>query len=533
MIERRLRKLLDANRVVVEELDLAQVLRRIAEAAVALVDASYGALGVIAADGGLEQFIHVGIGADDAAKIGHLPEGHGVLGAVIEERQVIRLEHLADDRRSVGFPNHHPRMDGFLGVPIRVRNEVFGNLYLANRVSGGSFTQEDEELITALAATAGIAIENARLYDDSRRRQRWSAAIADVTAALLSGGTDDVLGIVADRVASVIDVDLVSVVVPVSEDALLVEVARGDGAEQLIGRGYPAEGSLVGAALESGRVTADDGRATEFDGQPSRGPMVAIPLAAFDRPLGALTISRSAPGARFTPADLEMAADFAVQASVAIELARGRSDRQKLELVEERNRIARDFHDHVIQRLFGSGLSLQALASATSDPLRSAIVEQVESIDAAIAEIRTAIFALSSRAAAAPALRHRILDVVSDSSPGLMSSPRLTFTGPVDLMVDGELADDVVAVVREGLANIIRHAAATTVGVAIVVNDEDVTVTIDDDGRGMPDGSRRASGTHNLAARALTRDGSFTLDTRAEGGTRLRWMAPLPGGNAE
>jgi signal transduction histidine kinase len=525
----RLRSLLQANRIVVEELELESVLRRIIEAAVSLVDAQYGALGVIAPDGGLEQFINVGMTADQVQAVGHLPEGHGLLGAVIEERQAIRLEHISDDPRSSGFPPHHPQMDGFLGVPIRVRNEIYGNLYLTNR-NGGSFSAEDEELVTALAATAGIAIENARLFDDSRRRQRWSAARAEVTAAVLSGGSDDVLGVVADRVASVIDADLVCVVVPSGEDELLIDTARGDDSGALVGVRYGAADSLVGTALHSGQVAYSENTLAghEFERQPALGPTVAIPLMAFDKPLGALTISRVPGGTRYTTTDLEMAAEFAVQASVALELARGRAVRQRLELVEDRNRIARDLHDHVIQRLFGSGLSLQAIASTAPESVRVGISAQVDAIDAAIAEIRTAVFTLSARASRTPALRHRILDVVSDATSGLSSAPHLTFGGPVDLLIDGELADDVVAVVREGLANVARHAASRSCDVSIVVDDIQVTVTIDDDGRGISTGTRRASGTANLDERATRRGGRLVVTPGENGGTRLRWTASLP-----
>jgi signal transduction histidine kinase len=530
----RLRSLLQANRIVVEELELSQVLRRIAEAAVSLVNAQYGALGVIAPDGRLEQFIHVGMPQSDADRIGHLPEGRGLLGAVIDERHSIRLAQLHDDPRSAGFPAHHPQMEGFLGVPIRVREEVYGNLYLTNPAAG-EFSLEDEELVTALAATAGIAIDNARLFDESRRRQRWSAALAEVTSALLSGASDDVLGVVADRVASVIDADLVCVVIPVDDETLLIDTARGEGSAELVARRYPAAGSLVAEALESGRVAVSVEPRSSMPGSPEvvigdepvRGPTVAIPLLAFERPLGALTISRAEGGAGFTPAELEMAADFARQASVAVELARGRADRQRLELVEDRNRIARDLHDHVIQRLFGSGMTLQAIASTAPEATRAAIAEQVEAIDTAISEIRTAVFTLTSRSSGAPALRHRVLDVVAESSASLASAPRLTFSGPVDLLIDGELADDVVAVVREALANVARHASARSADVAIVVDDAGVTVTIDDDGRGMSNASRRSSGTANLRARAVRHGGDFELRGRESGGTRLRWTALL------
>jgi signal transduction histidine kinase len=529
----RLRALLQANRVIVQQLELEQVLRRIVEAALALVGAEFGALGVMAPDGHLEQFIHVGMAAEDAAAIGHLPEGRGLLAAVVEEGQAIRVEHIRSDPRAVGFPVHHPEMEGFLGVPVRVRDEVFGSLYLTNP-SGGRFSKEDEELLAALAATAGIAIENARLFDETRDRQRWSAALAEVASALLSGETDDVLGVVADRVASVIDVDLVCVVVAADAGELVVSTARGDGSDELVGRRYPRESTLVGIALETGQVASSPGQSAgdKFDWQPSLGPTVAIPLVAFGESLGALTISRLDPASRFTAADLDMAADFAVQASVAIELARARADRQQLELVEDRNRIARDLHDHVIQRLFGSGLALQALASAAPEAIRVGIADQVDAIDTAISEIRTAVFALTSRAAAAPTLRHRVLDVVTSATSGLTSVPRLTFSGAVDLMVEGSLSDDVVAVVREGVANVARHAGAQNVDVAITVDDEGVEIIIDDDGSGIPAGARRSSGTKNLTERAAARGGMMRLTARAGGGTRLLWTSPLGGKEA-
>jgi signal transduction histidine kinase len=368
----RLRHLLEANRAVVEHLDLEQVLRRIAEAAVSLVDAQYGALGVIAPDGHLEQFIHVGMPADAAEVIGHLPEGHGLLGAVIEAAEPIRLEHLQSDPRSSGFPDHHPDMDGFLGVPIRVRDKIYGNLYLTNRLDG-PFTQEDEDLVTALAATAGIAIDNARLFAD--------------------------------------------------------------------------------------------------------------------------------------------------QATVSAELA----------LIEERNRIARDLHDHVIQRLFATGLGLQSLVARAPEELRDKLGDQVDAIDAAIAEIRTAVFTLSSRpTTGTPAIRHQVLDVVSELSESFASAPRLTFSGPVDLLIEGELASDVIAVVREGLSNVARHADSTQSSVDVSVTDDQVKVTIDDDGRGMPASATRSSGTANLASRAANHGGEFELTARKPRGTSLRWSAPLP-----
>ena len=525
----RLRHLLDANRSVVEELDLEHVLRRIVEAAVSLVDAEYGALGVIAPDGHLEQFIHVGIPDEDARIIGHLPQGHGLLGAVVVEAEPIRLEKLSDDSRSSGFPDHHPVMDGFLGVPIRVRNEVYGNLYLTNPATG-TFSREDEELVTALAATAGVAIDNARLFDEARRRQRWSAATAAVTSALLADDSGDVLGLVADRVASFVDADLVCVVIQGATDGtLVIAAARGEKAAQVTGKVFATEGSLVGRALLEGTTIAEDAASSPspFEWSPDLGPTVAIPLSAVDRTLGALTIARAVGGPTFSPAELEMAADFAAQASLAIEFARGRIDSVQLELVQDRNRIARDLHDHVIQRLFASGLSLQSLVGLVPSELRTSLSEQVDAIDAAIAQIRTAVFTLGSRSAVGAAgLRSRVLEVVSELTPHLSSTPSLTFSGPVDLMIDGDFAADVVAVVREGLSNIARHANASECGIDVSIIESMVVVSIEDDGDGVT-GTERSSGTANLADRAASYGGDFALLARSPRGTRLLWRAPI------
>jgi signal transduction histidine kinase len=522
----RIRELLRATRVVVEQIDVDQVLRTIVEAAVSLAGARYGALGVIAPSGGLEQFIHVGIAPGLAERIGHLPEGRGLLGAVIDSGAAIRLEHLGADERSVGFPAHHPPMESFLGVPVVVRGEVFGNLYLTDKLDG-PFTAEDEELVASLAASAGIAIDNARLFDESRRRERWSAALAEINVTLLSGEVDDPLAIVVETVASAVGAELVCLVRP-HGDRLLIEVARGEGARVLQGTEMTAEGSLVSRALESGGPVVVDSVAPPGGGGAGYGPTVAVPLFADGQSLGALTISRPVGSERFSTADLEMAADFARQTSVAMAFARARLDRQQLELVEDRTRIARDLHDHVIQRLFGAGLALQSASGLAEPTLAARIAEQVDAIDAAISEIRTVVFTLQSRPTAVRAgLRHRVLDAATSAAPALGWSPRLAFAGAIDLFVDDDLADDVVAVVREGLANVVRHARAQRGDVRVEMAGGRLIVTVEDDGAGLPERLERSSGTGNLAERAAARGGTFQLVDAVPRGTRLEWSIPF------
>lgn len=522
----RLRSLLRASQAVVEDLELEQVLRHLAEAAVSLVNAQYGALGVIDRDGLLEQFIHVGMPVEVAKEIGHLPEGHGILGAVIQSEHPIRLEDLGSDPRSVGFPAKHPPMRTFLGVPIRVRGEIFGNLYLTNRADG-TFTDEDEELVLALASTAAIAIDNARRFEESRRMQRLSSALAEITAALLSPDAGDVFGVLAERVASLVAADLVCIVIPDPlTDRFRIETARGTGAESLEGADVPDANSVVSRAMETGGVVGADGAAGALSDDPqlAGGSTVAVPLIIAGVSAGALCVTRISDGRRFSPEDLSTLSEFAAQAGLALALAQARTDRQRLELIEDRARIARDLHDNVIQRLFGTGLGLQALAAKIPAHAES-IAAQVGEIDAAIADFRTAVFTL--QASDPGSVRHRLLDVANELAPLLENSPRIAFAGPVDLLVTGTLADDVVAVVRESLSNIARHARATVAEVGVSVSDSHVTIVVDDDGVGIPAQLPRTSGTANLATRAHKHGGVCQIEARSTGGTRVRWHVPL------
>ncbi len=526
----RLRSLLRASQAVVEELDLATVLHRIITAAVDLVGARYGAIGVISPDGTLEQFIHVGLPDELVAQIGHLPEGHGLLGALIDEQIPIRLEHLREDPRSSGFPTGHPPMESFLGVPVQVRGEVYGNLYMSEQ-RDGSFTAEDQELLVALAATAGVAIDNARLFDETIRRQRWAAASAEISSALLSGEGEDSLTILADRVAQLAEADLVSVLVPVDDTGFLVEVARGALADRFRGVTFAMAETLPGRAYESRQpILSEADVRRSVDSDVTFGPTMVVPLTSARGPTGVLSVARMPGGARFTNADLEMAADFAAQATVALELARGRFDRQRLAMLEDRSRIARDLHDNVIQRLFGAGLGLQALAGTISDQaVRSKLTAEITTLDAAIVDIRTAIFTMTTEVDVdSPSLRHRLIDLLGETAQLFDEAPRLSFSGPIDLLVPPEMVEDLIAVVREALSNVARHAQARSTAVTASVVDDVVTIEIIDDGIGVGTSkSDRRSGTKNLEERARAWGGTFELRPGETNGSVLTWTAPL------
>jgi signal transduction histidine kinase len=525
----RLRNLLKASRVVADELDLTVVLRRIVEAAVELVGAQYGAIGVASPDGTLEQFIHVGMSQDLVEAIGKLPTGHGLLGALIENQEPIRLEHLSADPRSFGLPDGHPPMESFLGVPVRVRGEVYGNLYLTEQTTG-KFSADDEQLLSALAATAGAAIDHARLYGESERRRRWSAAAAEITAALLSSGSEGSLSILAERVADLAEADLVCVAVPLGHGRMSIEMARGPLFEEFVGASFDSENTIEGRVFESRQPILSDIQLSDgSDLRRSFGPTIAVPLTSSENPMGVLTVSRIAGRPRFTIADLDMVAEFAAQAGLALRLDAARSDAEALTLLEDRGRIARDLHDHVIQRLFGAGLSIQSIVGTIADPIAQArLGEQVEVLDSAIAEIRTAIFAMTASATRHPtSLRHRVIDVLGELGDLFEASPRLVFTGPIDLLVPTDFGDDVIAVVREGLSNVARHAGASQTWMTIAVTPEQLSVTIEDDGTGITNDRGRASGTSNLEERARARGGEFSLLPRASNGTTLTWSVPL------
>jgi signal transduction histidine kinase len=533
----RMRGLLRANQAIVSDLALPVVLRRIVEAACELINARYGALGVIGPDGGLDQFVHVGMDEDAVARIGHLPEGKGLLGALIDDPQPIRLRRIADDPRSVGFPAGHPPMNSFIGVPVRVRDEVFGNLYLAER-EGGEFTAEDVDLASALAATAGVAIENARLFEESRRRQQWLEASTEITRLLLSEEGEEPLQVIARQVCEIADADVVTVVLPTGDgQRLMVEVAVGDGAERLTGLSYPVENSLAALTIGGGRPVL----VSNVDDQQDYvlhlsevlpvGPVMMLPLVASQRVRGALAVGRLQGRHRFTEADLDIATTFANHAAVALELADGRTHRQQMALLEDRDRIARDLHDHVIQRLFAAGLTVQSVTSALSAGGKSAqsarLSRVVSDIDETIRQIRTSIFQL--RGPLGPELgsaRGQVLDVVTELSELLGFEPEMRFAGPLDAMTSDAVLDDIVAVLREALTNIARHAEASKAEIEILVSTAQLTLDVKDNGSGMRETVRR-SGLANMQDRAEQHGGSLTVTAPDEKGTHLRWTIPL------
>jgi signal transduction histidine kinase len=530
--EDRVRALLEANRTIVADLDLALVLRRIVESALQLVGADYGALGVVGADGVLEEFVHVGMDDDTVQTIGHLPEGLGLLGLVIEKQQAIRVDDGAEHEGAIGFPDGHPAMGAFLGVPVRVREEAYGNLYLT-RTPADPFTDRDEQLVQALAATAGVAIENARLFEEARLRHQWLVASTEVTRRVLAGD-EAALRLVARSVHELSGSDLTTVVLPVDAE-LRVAVAEGDEAAGIEDTRYPMAGTLSEHVLQTGKpvrlVDAEDtdsidGLTVFISGRVRVGPMMVLPLLGREEVRGTLVVMRGPNRRPFSQVDAEMATTFANHAAIALELAEARRDQQRVLLLEDRARIARDLHDHVIQQIFAAGLVVQATASSVHDAATvTALQEVVAHLDDAIKQIRVSIFQLQPPVPGG--LRAAVMDVVAELQPVLGYAPRIDLDGPLDSVATADLARDVTAVVREGLSNVARHSSGTTAQLSVFATTTRLTVTISDDGSGVGDGTRR-SGLDNMRQRAEDRNGSMAIAEVPDlGGTTVVWTVPI------
>jgi len=528
----RLRGLLRASQMVTRDLDLPAVLRRIVEAARDLVGARYAAVGVVSPTGGLAEFVHSGMPEDAVARIGHLPEGKGLLGALIEDPRPIRLRRISGDERSAGFPPGHPPMNSFLGVPIRIRDEVFGNLYLTESTKG-EFSAEDEELTLALAATAAVAVENARLYESATSRGEWLQAVAAITRGVLSTELEDAgdaLEVIARTSLRIARADLVTVVLPGGPDELLIEVAVGSGADGLAGTRLPVSGTLSGRVFSTGiplRQSMADVGAAASRPDLDLGPVLAVPLHGSRRTHGVLWAARRQGRSAFGAEEVDMAAGFANQAALAIELAEARAEQQRAVMLDERERIAADLHDHVIQRLFAAGLTLQSTAGTLgAGEATDRILATVDDLDATIRQIRTSIFQLQQLPQTqAPGLRARLLDVATDLTPVLGFEPSVRFSGVLDAVAD-DLGEDVLAVVRESLSNVARHARAGSAEVEVAATADRLTVDVRDDGVGFGPTDRR-SGLDNLRRRADRRGGSFDVRPRQPAGTRLSWSVPL------
>ncbi|MEU9579660.1 GAF domain-containing sensor histidine kinase [Streptomyces chilikensis] len=535
----RVHSLLEAVLSVGRELDLQQALHGIVEAAAVLVDARYAALGVIGPDGRrLSAFHTIGVSDEEIARIGPYPEGHGILGELIRHPEPLRLTKLSEHPASHSFPPHHPPMNSFLGVPIRVRDQIFGNLYLTEKRGGVQFDEDDESVLSTLAVAAGVAIDNARLYEESRLRERWLRANAEITHSLMSGtGRADVLGLMAERAREITGAARAVVAVPLDDGASLrVELATGEGADELGGLVLDVGESLMGRSFATASpafwASPADGGGLPDDLSllPGQGPAVAVPIGDGGQGVrGVVLLARQAGGAAFTGDETEQLQAFAAQAAIAMELAERRRDAEQMAVLQDRDRIARDLHDLAIQRLFATGMTLQSAGRFIEHPMAAdRVLRAVDDLDQTIKIIRSTIFGLRARDGEGTAtLRSRVVRVAGEAAPVLGFAPGVRMEGLVDTVVPGRTADDLVAVLAEALANAARHARAGRVDVVLETDGRTVRLTVTDDGVGVAPGGRR-SGLRNMAERAEQRGGTLELTTPPGGGTTLVWEVPLP-----
>ncbi|HWD01157.1 MAG TPA: GAF domain-containing protein [Amycolatopsis sp.] len=523
----RLRGLLRATQAITSGLALPALLRRVVGAARELVEAEYAALGVIGTDGRLVEFVHTGMDEAAVARIGRLPEGKGLLGAVIEDPRPVRLARLQDDPRSTGFPEGHPPMTSFLGVPIRARGEVFGNLYLTEGVHG-PFTQEDEELALALAAAAGSAIENARLYETARSRQEWLRASAAVTRDLLSTDPGDPLELIVTYMRELADADLVSVVRPVG-DAVHVAHAVGVGADELRGLVLAPGATVAGQVLESGkpRVVSWPEEVRRLPGRPpvpaNLDAVLLVPFTGTGETNGVLSVARLAGRRTFTADEIDMAAWFADQASVAVELARARAERELDALHDERDRIAAGLHRDIVQRVYAAGLSLQTTAGLARSPVVAARLRAtITDLDEIINRVQDTVFQVDEPVAPRSVL-DEVLRVLADASAALGFAVSTRLVGKLDSIP----FDAVVPFLDEALRLVVLHGAAEAAEVEIQVEPDQVQVVVHHHGTGDLDA---AAGPELavLAEQAKRRGGTLVVT----GGSRLDWTVPAGTGPA-
>jgi signal transduction histidine kinase len=535
--EERAQALLQAGLELNSALDLDSVLQRIIEIATKLTDARYGALGVLGQDQRIVEFVTTGMDPHVRAGIGDLPIGRGILGALIDEARTLRIPDISQDPRSFGFPPNHPPMKSFLGAPVMARGRVFGNIYLTEKRAADEFTEEDERTIEILAAQAGVAIENARLYDEAVNRERRLEAMGEVAVATLEGHPlDEVLSLLTLRALDLLHADVGNVVIPSPDDPdhLTVLVAEGKGAEGLRGAVFPFDGSISGQVVLSGRaLSIRDASADEHRVQPivaggEVGPALFVPLATRHGPIGSLTVANVLGGRTFSDDDLATLTTFAAQASIAVEYRHVRSELERLAVLEDRERIAKELHDGVIQALFAVGMSLQGAAALSRDPaLEHRIEAAVAEIDGAIRDLRNYIFGLRPGVLA---------DRQLDQALKELSSEFGTRTGVVTVVdVDADVASelssrasDVVQLVREALSNVGRHGEATTCRVSLFREPDGAVLEVDDDGRGFDvDLTTWGMGHENLRDRVESMGGSFAIASVPGEGTTVRIVLPL------
>lgn len=510
---RKLPLLLEAVLSVGTDLELRATLQQIVDTATALTEARYGALGVLDPHRStITELFTSGLTDAERRRIGRFPDGHsGLLGVLVEEPEPLRSDDLTADPRSSGVPPGHPRMRSFLGAPIRVHSEVFGNLYLTEKRTG-HFTDTDMALLQVLAAQAGIAIGNARLYETVCQRERWIEGAAAVTTALL-GGTNatDALMTVAERARILADASAGVILQPTEDGGMeIVTASTLDDPAGIVGTtiepGSPVLVQLLGGEPVFIDDSATDPRMTTHV-RTRFGPSMMLPLQSGGRLIGTLALPRRRGGRPYTAVDRLLASQFASQAALALVLADAQHNREQLAVYEDRDRIARDLHDLVVQRLFATEMMLESTRRRAATPETDELLTRaVDELNSTIQEVRTAIFALQQPPTDAPStFRGRVLRETGGAAAVLGFQPSVQFTGAVDSLVRQPADRQLLAALRSALA-----AAHRRTGVSAIEVEVDATAR-------LPDG-------RPAVRLAVADDGQGDDGSRS---TTFTWQAPL------
>lgn len=512
---------IDALLRITQDLDLRGSLDRLVATCCDLTGARYGVLGLLDESGTLADFVIHGLDDEQMALVGALPTSHGILGLLVDDPRPLRLGDLGEHAQALGFPAHHPPMKTFLGVPVRVGADVLGNLYLTEKADGADFTERDEALVVILAQLAGFVIGTARTQLLGEQRREWLAASLALSHALED--SDDVPGALR-RVAS----GLCEVA-----GALLVAVIGTEGEEVLIEHCSPggrrvriSESSLAAARQQSDALVVEAVATGELRvGQAVGRTVVVVPLPSRLVPGRSLIVLLDDSGGGVTDAWTALLRAYADQAALALDRTQGLFERQEHMLVADRDRIARDLHDSVIQRIFAAALQLQGLRrQVLVDEVKVRLEEIVVELNTTIRDIRSTIFELQR--VDGSSLKSEIRALAKEYVPVLGFTPFVRLRGEVESEVPGPVAEHLVATLREALSNVARHADADACVVEVDVADGRLTLRVSDNGRGIPD-ARSESGLRNVRRRATDLGGRFAITSEEPHGTLLEWQVPL------
>jgi signal transduction histidine kinase len=506
-----------------ENLDVT--LHGIVKAAMELARARYGALGIYGSDGNLLSVIQEGIDADAAKRLGDLPM-----------TEPLRVNDLTAYLHDSGLAGQDPPIRAFLGIPISVRGAVFGNLYLGDDRPDRVFSDSEEVVARALASAAAVAIDNARLFERQRTSAKWMKASREITAELLTAGpATRPLQLIVDRALELTDAEQAILLVPTEADlpadevdTLVVAATAGRYASQVIGQRVPLEGSTTGGVVRSGKPLITDLFSYPIEGFTDVGERSAIvmPLRADDTVVGAIAVARSAQQPPFSDDFLELVSDFAQHAAIALALATGRENARELAILADRERIAHDLHDHVIQKLFAAGLDLQStIARARSPEITDRLTGTLDDLQGTIDDIRATIFKLQNPVTESEDFRQRIQNRIAELTEDRDIATTLDISGSLKTVSNG-LADHAEAVITEAVSNAVRHAGASHLTVRIFADDQ-LAIEVIDDGCGIPQDNQRRSGLANMQRRAAQVGGGCSITAPPEGGTHVCWTAPL------